>query len=121
MPQFEVDEVKTRLMENIDAEIAACRENIVYLVEQLPDKFILQIKGYIERIYEEEILRDAEEEERRYQSMTLDDIKAEIAELKAKYGTTPNAATIAAMKEAEADLGEEITIEELKSQLHAYS
>ena len=96
------------------------RENIVYLVEQLPDKFILQIKGYIERIYEEETSREAKEEECRYQSMSLDDIKAEITNLKAKYGTTPNAATIAAMKEAEADLGEEITIDELKAQLHAY-
>jgi hypothetical protein len=85
------------------------RENLVHLIERLPDKFILQIKGYIERI-REEIDYDAEEEERQYQSMTLDEVKAEIAALEAKYGTTPNAETIAAMKEAEAGLGEKITL-----------
>jgi hypothetical protein len=81
--------------------LKAERESIVDLVELLPDKCILQIKGYIERICEEETLRDAEEEERRYQSMSLEDIDAEIAALEAKYGTTPNAATIAAIREVE--------------------
>ena len=95
------------------------RENIVHLVEQLPDKVLLQVKGYIERIREEEELREAEEEERRYQSMTLEEIDAEIAALRAKYGTTPNARTIAAMKEAEAGGGEVTTIEEIMAELNA--
>ena len=100
--------------------IAADRENLVSLVENLPDRLILQVKGYIERLREEEILREAEEEERRYQAMSLEEIDAEIANLEARYGTTPNAKTIAAMKEVEDGLVEEITIEELKAQLHAY-
>ena len=96
------------------------RENLVSRVVNLPDKFMLQVKGYLERI-EEEILREkADEEERRYQNMTVEEIHAEIAVLEKKYGTTPNAETIAAMKEAEAGLGEEITIDQLKAQINAY-
>lgn len=97
------------------------RGNLIHVSEQLPDRAILQIKGYAEQVCEENILHEAEEEERRYQSMTLDEIKAEIAALEAKYGTTPNAETIAAMKEAEAGLGEEITLEELKAEINALS
>jgi hypothetical protein len=33
------------------------RENLVHLIERLPDRFILQIKGYIERIREEDDLK----------------------------------------------------------------
>ena len=64
-------------------------------------------------------MREAEEEERRYQSMTIEEIDAEIANLKAKYGTTPNAKTIAAMKEVENDLGEPVTLEEIKARCNA--
>jgi hypothetical protein len=81
--------------------LQAERKNVVSLVERLPDKFILQVKGYIERIHEEEIIREAEEEERKYQNMTLDEIDAEIAALETKYGATPNATTIAAIREVE--------------------
>jgi hypothetical protein len=95
------------------------RENLVHLIERVPDKFILQIKGYIERIHEE-IDYDAKEEERKYQSMTLDEIKAEIATLEAKHGTTPNAETIAAMQEAEAGIGEEITLDGLRAEINAF-
>jgi hypothetical protein len=43
----------------------------------------------------------------------------EIAALNAKYGTTPNAETIAAMMEAESGGGEEFSsIEELMADLH---
>ena len=100
--------------------IAADRAALEYLVENLPDRLILQVTGYIERLREEEMEREAEEEERRYQAMSLEEIDAEIAALEAKYGTTPNAKTIAAMKEVEAGLCEKITIEELKAQLRAY-
>ena len=37
------------------------RENLVFRVENLPDKFMFQIKGYVERL-EEEILREEAEE-----------------------------------------------------------
>ena len=37
------------------------RESLISRVENLPDKFILQVKGYLERI-EEEILREEAEE-----------------------------------------------------------
>ena len=77
------------------------------------------LEAGIERIREEEMLREAEEKERRYQSMTLEEIDAEIAALRAKYGTTPNARTIAAMEEAEAGGGEVTTIEEIMAELNA--
>jgi uncharacterized protein (DUF1697 family) len=41
----------------------------------------------------------------------------EIAELEAKYGTTPNAETIAAMKELDDGGGEAVTMDELKAML----
>jgi hypothetical protein len=69
---------------------------------------MLQAKGYIERLREEE----AEREE-------LEKIDAEIAELRAKHGTTPNAKTIAAMKEAEAGIGERVTLEQIKAECDA--
>jgi hypothetical protein len=43
----------------------------------------------------------------------------EIAALKAKYGTTPNAETIAAMEEARAGLDSPITIEEIQAECNA--
>jgi hypothetical protein len=46
-------------------------------------------------------------------------MKQEIAALEAKYGTTPNAETIAAMKEARAGRGEPITLEELRTECNA--
>ena len=103
------------------AEIVADKKDLIQTIEILSTREVLRVKGYIERLREEEMEREAEEEERRYQSMTLDEIKDEIAALEAKYGTTPNAATIAAMKEAEAGLCEEITIDELKAEINALS
>ena len=99
--------------------LKADRENIHYLVEQLPDNLIQRIRGYIERVYEEDIERKAEEEERRYQNMTVEEIHAEIDALHEKYGMTPNAETIAAMKEAEEDGGEIVTIEEIRARCNA--
>jgi threonine aldolase len=49
--------------------------------------------------------------------MTLEEIDAEIAALEAKYGTTPNAETIAAMKELDEGGGEVVTMDELKAML----
>ena len=103
------------------AEFIADKKDLIQTIELLSDRAILQAKGYIERLREEEMEREAEEEERRYQNMTLKEIDAEISELKAKYGTTPNAETIAAMREAEAGLCEKITIDELKAELNALS
>ena len=98
----------------------ADRESLISRVENLPDKFMLQVKGYLERIEDEILREEAEEEERRYQKMTVEEVHAEIAALEEKYGTTPNAETIAAMKEAEAGHGEEITIDQLKAQINAF-
>ena len=100
------------------------KKNLIQTMEillDLSDRAILQAKDYIERLREEEIEREAYEEEQKYQSMTLDEIKAEIANLKAKHGTTPNDETIAAMKEADAGLCEAITIDELKAEIIALS
>lgn len=44
---------------------------------------------------------------------------AEIKELEATYGTTPNAETIAAMKELESGTVEAISFEEFKAQIDA--
>ncbi|MCL2009615.1 MAG: hypothetical protein FWG71_03595, partial [Synergistaceae bacterium] len=99
----------------------ADRENLVSRVGNLPDKFMLQIKECLERVEEEILREEAEEEERRYQEMSVEEIHAEIAALKAKYGTTPNAETIAAMKEVEDGLTEPVTIDELKAMLYALS
>ena len=95
------------------------RESLIDLVGRLPDRVILQAKGYIERLCEEEALREAAEKERRYQSMSIEEIDAEITALRARYGTTPNARTIAAMKEAEAGLSEPVTIEEIRARCNA--
>ena len=66
-----------------------------------------------------EIIAETYEEEQRFQSMTLEEIDAEIAALEAKYGTTPNAETIAAMKEAEAGLAEPVTLDEIRARCNA--
>ena len=73
------------------------KKSLVSLVEQLPDKLILKVTEYIK----EEMEREAAEEERRYQSMSVEEIHAEIDALHEKYGMTPNARTIAAIKEVE--------------------
>ena len=99
--------------------LKADRENLVSLVGQLPDNLVLQVKGYVERICEEQMEREAEEEERRYQSLSVGEIHAEIDALHEKYGMTPNAKTIAAMKEVEDGQTEKITVDELKALLHA--
>ena len=100
-------------------EFIADKKDLIQTIELLSTREVLRVKGYIERIREDEILREAEEEERRYKNMTVDEVKVEIAALKAKYGTTPNAETIAAMKEVAAGLGEPTTLEEIKAECDA--
>ncbi|MDR1621545.1 MAG: hypothetical protein LBS00_04140 [Synergistaceae bacterium] len=80
------------------------RQEVYQAIEHLSDKAIAQIKGYIDRIREEE----------------LENIKAEIAALEAKYGTTPNAETVAAMMEAEAGIGESVTLEQIQAECNAF-
>ena len=101
------------------AEIVVDKNYLIQTIELLSDRAILQAKGYIERLREEEMEREAYEEERRYQNMTLEEIDAEIAELKARYGTTPNATTIAAMKDAEEGLVEPVTLDEIRARCNA--
>jgi cytochrome c553 len=48
-------------------------------------------------------------------------VDSEIAALEAKYGTTPNAETIAAMKELDGGGGETVTMDELKAMLDEIS
>jgi hypothetical protein len=91
-------------MTTITAEVADTeRGNLIRAIEQLSDKAILRVRGYVERVHEED----------------LESIEAEIAALEAKYGTTPNAETIAAMEEARAGKGKLChSIEELMRDLH---
>ena len=83
--------------------ITTDRENLIHIIGELSDKAISQIKGYADRVREEE----------------LEVIDTEIAALEAKYGTTPNAETIAAMKEAEAGIGELVTLEQIQAECNA--
>ena len=77
------------------------RESLIRVIGELSDKAISQLKGYADRVREEE----------------LEAIDAEIAALEAKYGTTPNAETIAAMKELDEGGGEVVTMDELRAML----
>ena len=72
----------------------------ITLLSDLSDRAILQVKGYAERLREEEV------------------IDIEIAELKAKYGTTPNAETQAAIAELRAGKGEKVTIKQIMEELN---
>jgi vacuolar-type H+-ATPase subunit I/STV1 len=85
--------------------VTAERQELHHAIAHLSDKAIVQIKGYIDRVREEEL--------------EIENIKAEIAALEAKYGTTPNAETIAAIKEARAGKGKKLhSIDELMRDLH---
>ena len=106
-------------MQTQTTEFIADKKDLIQAIELLSAREILRVKGYIERIREDEILSKAEEEERKYQNMTVDEVEVEIAALKSKYGTTPNAETIAAMKEVAAGLGEPTTLEEIKAECDA--
>ena len=86
-------------------EAVADKKYLMQTIELLSDRAVLQVKGYIERIREEE--------------MELEEIDAEIARLRTKHGTTPNAETIAAMKDAEAGIGEPTTIEQIRAECNA--
>jgi hypothetical protein len=79
------------------------REGLIHIIGDLSDKAILKLKGYADRVHEEE----------------LEAIKAEIAALEAKYGTTPNAETIAAMEAARAGIGELVTLEQIQAECNA--
>ena len=94
------------------AGTVADKKDLIETIEFLSDRAILQAKGYIERLREEEMELAAQE-------MTLEEIDAEIAELKIRYGTTTNTVTIAAMKEAEAGIGEPTTLEQIKAECDA--
>jgi hypothetical protein len=80
------------------------RQELYRLIESLSNSAIFQVKGYIERLREEEELKA---------------IDAEIAALEAKYGTTPNAETIAAMEAAEAGIGELVTLDQIQAECNA--
>ena len=86
-------------------EAIADKNNLIQAIELLSDRAVLQVKEYVERIREEEL--------------ELEEIDAEIARLRAKHGTTPNTETIAAMKDAEAGIGEPTTIEQIRAECNA--
>jgi hypothetical protein len=73
------------------------RRELHQAVDTLPDAAIPKLADYVKWLEEE----------------------AEIAALKAKYGTTPNAETIAAMKELDECGGEATTIDEIMAELNA--
>ncbi|MDR3333088.1 MAG: hypothetical protein LBT08_10720 [Synergistaceae bacterium] len=73
------------------------RQEIHQTIDALPDTVMGKLAEYVLWLTEEQ----------------------EIAELEAKYGTTPNAETIAAMKDAEAGIGESVTLEEIRARCNA--
>jgi hypothetical protein len=81
------------------AKIAATTEIQALLgnISRLPEEAIRQLADYAENLVR----------------------KQEIAALEAKYGTTPNAETIAAMREAEAGIGELVTLEQIQAECNA--
>jgi hypothetical protein len=83
------------------------RKSLIHDIEHLSDKALAQIKWYVDRVRDEEL--------------ELENIDAEIAALEAKYGTTPNAETIAAMRELDEGGGEVTTIEEIMAELNAHN
>ena len=94
------------------AEFVTDKKDLIQTIELLSAREILRVKGYVERIREEE-------EERRCQNMTVGDIKTEIATLEAKYGTTPNAETREAIAELRAGQGKKFSsVEALMADLH---
>ena len=99
--------------------IVADKKGLIKTIEFLSDRAILQAKGYIERLRQEEMEIEAQEIQQRYRNMTLEEVDAEITALKAKHGTTPNAATIAAMKEAEEGLVERVSLDEIRTRCNA--
>jgi len=100
--------------------VQADKADLVSIIEHLSDRAILRIRGYAERVRDEEFEREAEEEERQYQNMTLADIDAEITALEAEHGTTPNAETIAAIREAEQGIVEPVALEGIKAEYDAF-
>ncbi len=84
-------------------ETKAHKTELIQIIDLLSDKATLQVKGYAERLREEE----------------QEEIDAEIAELEAKYGTTPNAETREALAELRAGKGEEVTIDQIIAELNA--
>jgi hypothetical protein len=101
------------------ADFIADKQDLIQTIDLLSAREILRVKGYIERIREDEILRESEEKERRYQSMSVEEIHAEIDALHEKYGTTPNAETREAMAELRAGKGEKVTIAQIMAELNA--
>jgi hypothetical protein len=72
-------------------------QNLLRDMSELSDEGMQKLAQYAQRLREEQ----------------------EIAELKARFGTTPNAETVAAMKEADEGRGEVTTIEEITAELNA--
>jgi hypothetical protein len=73
------------------------RQEVIRLIEGLSDDGVHKLVDYVK-------------------SLAGD---AEIAALEAKYGTTPNAETLAAIKELEDGGGEVVTIEQIMAELNA--
>jgi hypothetical protein len=73
------------------------RRTLIETINTLPDAAILKLADYVKWLEEE----------------------AEIAALKAKYGTTPNAETIAAIEECRRGESTPMTLEEIRAECEA--
>jgi hypothetical protein len=81
------------------------REALRKSIDTLSDAAIERLAHYVAFLRYEDEIPNAET------------IAAEISALEARYGTTPNAGTIAAMKELDEGGGDVVTMDELKAML----
>jgi len=82
------------------------RQKIKHTIDVLSDTALEKLAPYVAFLKHEDWIEEQEDAK-------------DIAALEAKYGTTPNAETIAAMEEAEAGGGEVTTIDEIMAELNA--
>jgi ERCC4-related helicase len=90
--------------QTVKISTAATIQGVLHDISILSDNGIQRLANYAKRLVEEQ---------------EADAMRAEIAALKDKYGTTPNAETIAAIEEARAGLDEPTTLEEILAECHA--
>jgi ERCC4-related helicase len=90
--------------QTVEISTTATIQGVLHDISMLSDSGIQRLAEYVKRLVEEQ---------------EIESIKAEIAALEAKYGTTPNAETIAAMEEGLRGGGIPMTLEEIQAECEA--
>jgi hypothetical protein len=90
--------------QTVEISTTAAIQGVLRDISMLSDSGIQRLAEYVKRLVEEQ---------------ETEAIKTEIAALEAKYGTTPNAETIAAMEEGLRGGGIPMTLEEIQAECEA--